>query len=70
MKFATVKLTLLQQEAIEIKQGTVSTLDDTVSPTILISIGLELEEQQYVTMQSPDSNVLIMMLCTQAAFAE
>jgi hypothetical protein len=37
---------LLQQEAKEIKRGVVSTLDDVVSHTVLITTGLELEEQQ------------------------
>ena len=49
MTLAVVKLVLLQQEAQEIKQGVVSVLDDTVSHSVLISMGLELEEQQYVS---------------------
>lgn len=47
---AAVKLALLQQEALEIQQGTVTALDDTVSHSVLISMGLDLEEQQYVVV--------------------
>jgi hypothetical protein len=43
---AAVKLALLQQEAMELQDGSASTLDDTVSHSVLISTGLELEEQQ------------------------
>jgi hypothetical protein len=43
---AAVKLALLQKEAQEMQQGTGVTLDETVSHSILISTGLELEEQQ------------------------
>jgi hypothetical protein len=45
---AAVKLALLQQEAQETQQGTGVTLDETVSHSVLISTGLELEEQQFV----------------------
>jgi hypothetical protein len=44
---AAVKLSLLQQETQEIQQGVISTLDDKVSHSVLISMGLELEGQQY-----------------------
>jgi hypothetical protein len=43
---AAVKLALLQREVQEIQQGTASVLDDMVSHSVLISMGLELEEQQ------------------------
>jgi len=46
VKLATVKLALLQQEALEIREGVLLLLDNTVSPSVLISTGLELEEQQ------------------------
>ena len=42
---AAVKLALLQHEAGETRQGIA--LDDTISHSILISMGLDLEEQQY-----------------------
>jgi hypothetical protein len=45
---AAVKLALLQQEAEEIQRGTAVALDETVSHSVLISTGLELEDQQYV----------------------
>jgi hypothetical protein len=45
---AAVKLALLQREAEEIQQGTAVALDETVSHSVLISTGLELEDQQFV----------------------
>jgi hypothetical protein len=48
VSLASVKLKLLKQESEEIQKGVVSTLDDVVSHSVLISVGLELEEQQYV----------------------
>ena len=43
---AAVKLALLKQESQEIQQGTITVLDDTVSHSVLIAIGLDLEELQ------------------------
>jgi hypothetical protein len=48
---AAVKLALLHQEAEEIQQGTAIALDETVSHSVLILTGLELEDQQYVIQQ-------------------
>jgi hypothetical protein len=48
MGLAAVKLKLLQQEALEIQEGTLFALDDTVSHSVLMSMGIELEEQQSV----------------------
>src|ERR1700730_5839063 len=50
MGMAAVKLALLRQEALEMQQGTAITLDETVSHSVLISTGLELEDQQYVVL--------------------
>jgi hypothetical protein len=47
---AAVKLALLQQEAKELQQGIAITLDETVSHSVLIATGLDLEEQQYVVL--------------------
>jgi|SRR5277367_1295667 len=47
---AAVKLALLQQEAKELQQGVAITLDETVSHSVLIATGLDLEEQQYVAI--------------------
>ena len=43
---AAVKLALLQQESQEIQQGAITVLDSTVSHSVLIAIGLDLEELQ------------------------
>lgn len=43
---AAVKLALLQQESQEIQQGAVTMLDDTVSHSVLIAMGLDLEDLQ------------------------
>jgi hypothetical protein len=48
MGLAAVKLALLQKESQELQQSASSVVDDTVSHSTLISIGLDLEELQYV----------------------
>jgi hypothetical protein len=46
VSLASVKLKLLQKEAEEIQQSPTSMLDGAISHSVLISMGLELEEQQ------------------------
>jgi hypothetical protein len=43
---AAVKLSLLEQESQEIQQGIAVAIDDTISHSVLIAIGLDLEELQ------------------------
>jgi hypothetical protein len=50
MGLPMVKLALLQREAQEIQQGVISVLDDNVSHSVLISMGLDLEDQQCVAI--------------------
>jgi hypothetical protein len=43
---AAVKLALLQQESQEIQKGMTCTHEDTISQSVLITMGLDLEELQ------------------------
>jgi hypothetical protein len=50
MTQAAVRLALSKAEAEEIERGNNISLHDDISPSTLISSGLELEDQQYVFM--------------------
>jgi len=50
MTQAAVRLALSKAEAEEIERGNNISLHDDISPSMLISSGLELEDQQYVFM--------------------
>ncbi|KAH7904101.1 hypothetical protein BJ138DRAFT_1175416 [Hygrophoropsis aurantiaca] len=45
-----VRLALSQAEALEMEQGTSLSLHDTISPSVLISSGIELEDQQRILL--------------------
>lgn len=45
---AAVRLALSKAEAEAIERGEHMSLDDDISPLVLISLGMELEDQQYV----------------------
>ena len=49
---AAVKLALLQQESQEIQKSTIPAHEDTISQSVLITMGLDLEELQCVVRWS------------------
>jgi hypothetical protein len=63
MTGAKVRLELAQDEAQELQKGNDLSLHAEISPSILISMGLELEDQQYgIASQSFMHHLLMHML--------